>query len=375
MSEKKEKILVLCVDRDNDIGNNTKVTTPIIGRTKNLDAATQLALSDPEESDANAIFGAVQFYDGLSPDLNLEDYEVATIVGSNQGGITADKAIRDQLLAVLDAFPADSVVLVSDGFSDEAVIPIIQSQIPILSIKRIVVRHSESIEESWMLLSRYLRKAVEDPYYSRWIFGAPGILLLIMGLLWQFVEVVNPSVVLLVVVGALLIIKGFSIDKVVVEYIYPSPLNLVRLFTTSTSLIILGLALYQTNGILLENVGSFETWLPQISLVVGYALKYAVDLIFISFTVFIGGLSVYLYFVRDSRMLWSIVGLVVGVFMREVALHASEILLLEVWPVPMNYWIELTAIIASSIVITIITVFVTLRQGRRLEEYFTKTEA
>ncbi|MCW3987149.1 MAG: DUF373 family protein [Candidatus Bathyarchaeota archaeon] len=375
MSEKKEKILVLCVDRDNDIGNNTKVTTPIIGRTKNLDAATQLALSDPEESDANAIFGAVQFYDGLSPDLNLSDYEVATIVGSSQGGITADKAIRDQLLAVLDAFPADSVVLVSDGFSDEAVIPIIQSQIPILSIKRIVVRHSESIEESWMLLSRYLRKAVEDPYYSRWIFGAPGILLLIMGLLWQFVEVVNPSVVLLVVVGALLIIKGFSIDKVVVEYIYPSPLNLVRLFTTSTSLIILGLALYQTNGILLENVGSFETWLPQISLVVGYALKYAVDLIFISFTVFIGGLSVYLYFVRDSRMLWSIVGLVVGVFMREVALHASEILLLEVWPVPMNYWIELTAIIASSIVITIITVFVTLRQGRRLEEYFTKTEA
>lgn len=375
MSEKKEKILVLCVDRDNDIGNNTKVTTPIIGRTKNLDAATQLALSDPEESDANAIFGAVQFYDGLSPDLNLSDYEVATIVGASQGGITADKAVRDQLLAVLDAFPADSVVLVSDGFSDEAVIPIIQSQIPILSIKRIVVRHSESIEESWMLLSRYLRKAVEDPYYSRWIFGAPGILLLIMGLLWQFVEVVNPSVVLLVVVGALLIIKGFSIDKVVVEYIYPSPLNLVRLFTTSTSLIILGLALYQTNGILLENVGSFETWLPQISLVVGYALKYAVDLIFISFTVFIGGLSVYLYFVRDSRMLWSIVGLVVGVFMREVALHASEILLLEVWPVPMNYWIELTAIIASSIVITIITVFVTLRQGRRLEEYFTKTEA
>ena len=375
MSEQKEKILVLCVDRDNDIGNNTKVTTPIIGRTKNLDAATQLALSDPEESDANAIFGAVQFYDGLSPDLNLSDYEVATIVGASQGGITADKAVRDQLLAVLDAFPADSVVLVSDGFSDEAVIPIIQSQIPILSIKRIVVRHSESIEESWMLLSRYLRKAVEDPYYSRWIFGAPGILLLIMGLLWQFVEVVNPSVVLLVVVGALLIIKGFSIDKVVVEYIYPSPLNLVRLFTTSTSLIILGLALYQTNGILLENVGSFETWLPQISLVVGYALKYAVDLIFISFTVFIGGLSVYLYFVRDSRMLWSIVGLVVGVFMREVALHASEILLLEVWPVPMNYWIELTAIIASSIVITIITVFVTLRQGRRLEEYFTKTEA
>jgi putative membrane protein len=226
-----------------------------------------------------------------------------------------------------------------------------------------------------MLLSRYLRKAIEDPYYSRWIFGAPGLLLLIMGFLWQFVEIVNPSVVLLVVVGGLLIIKGFSIDKMVSEFIYPSPLNLVRLFTTSTSLVITGLAVYQTYGILLENVGGFETWLPQISLVVGYALKYAADLLFISFTVFIGGLSVYLYFMRDSRMLWGIVGLVVAVFMREVALHASEILLLEVWPIPMNYWIEITAIIASSIVITVVTVFITLRQGRRLEEYFKKTEA
>jgi putative membrane protein len=375
MAEKREKILVLCVDRDNDIGVKTGVTAPLIGRPKNLEAATRLAVTDPEESDANAIFGAIQFYDGLAADDSLVDYEVATIVGSQQGGLTADRTIRDQLQAVLDAFPANDVVLVTDGFSDEAVIPIIQSQVPVLSIKRIVVRHSESIEESWVVLTRYLRKAVEDPYYSRWIVGAPGLLLVIMGVLWHFVEFVNPSVVLLIVVGVLLIVKGFSIDKVVGEYIYPSPLNLVRLFTTSTSLVIGGLAVYQTYGILLENVGGFETWLPQISLVVGYALKYAVDLIFIAVIVFIGGLSVYLYFMRDSRMLWSIVGLVVGVFMREVALHASEILLLGVWPVPLDYWIELTAIIASSVVITIVTVFVTLRQGRRLEEYFKKTEA
>jgi putative membrane protein len=375
MAEKREKILVLCVDRDNDIGVKTGVTAPLIGRPKNLEVATRLAVTDPEESDANAIFGAVQFYDGLAADDSLVDYEVATIVGSQQGGLTADRTIRDQLREVLDTFPANDVVLVTDGFSDEAVIPIIQSQIPVLSIKRIVVRHSESIEESWVVLTRYLRKAVEDPYYSRWIVGAPGLLLVIMGVLWQFVEFVNPSVVLLIVVGALLIVKGFSIDKVVGEYIYPSPLNLVRLFTTSTSLVIGGLAVYQTYGILLENVGGFETWLPQISLVVGYALKYAVDLIFIAVIVFIGGLSVYLYFMRDSRMLWSIVGLVVGVFMREVALHASEILLLGEWPVPLDYWIELTAIIASSVVITIVTVFVTLRQGRRLEEYFKKTEA
>ncbi len=374
MAETREKILVLCVDRDNDIGVKTGVTAPLIGRPKNLEVATHLAVTDPEESDANAIFGAIQFYDEVAVDGSAVEYEVATIVGAQQGGLTADRVIRDQLRAVLAAFPANDVVLVTDGFSDEAVIPLIQSQVPILSIKRVVVRHSESIEESWVVLTRYLRKALEDPYYSRWILGAPGLLLVIMGILWHFVEFVNPSVVLLVVVGALLIIKGFSIDKVVGEYIYPSPLNLVRLFTTSTALVIGGLAVYQTYGILLDNVGGFETWLPQLSTVVGYALKYGVDLIFIAFIVFIGGLSVYLYFMRDSRMLWSIVGLVVGVFMREVALHASEILLLGVWPVPLDYWIELSAIIAASIIITIVTVFVILRQGRRLDEYFKRTE-
>jgi uncharacterized membrane protein len=374
MSERKEKVLVLCVDRDDDIGVKAGVATPIIGREENLGIASKLALSDPEESDANAIFGAVQVYDRLYSEEKIEDCQVATIAGSEKGGMTADKRIRDQLIEVLEAFPAKDVVLVTDGFSDEEVIPIIQSQIPIMSIKRIVVRHSESIEESWALLSRYLRKAVQDPYYARWIFGAPGLLLLVMGILWQFVEIVNPSVVLLVVLGVLLMIKGFSIDRLFVELIYPSPLNLVRIFTTGIALIIGGLAVYQTYGILLATFGGPENWLIELPKVIGNVLQYATDLVFVSFIIFMGGLGVYLYFMRDSRMLWSIVGLVVSIFSREISLNISEILLLEKPPVSTEYWIELSAIIVASIAVTTITIFITLKQGKRLEEYFKKTE-
>jgi uncharacterized membrane protein len=374
MSERKEKVLVLCVDRDDDVGVKAGVATPIIGREENLGIASKLALSDPEESDANAIFGAVQVYDRLYSEEKIEDCQVATIAGSEKGGMTADKRIRDQLIEVLEAFPAKDVVLVTDGFSDEEVIPIIQSQIPIMSIKRIVVRHSESIEESWALLSRYLRKAVQDPYYARWIFGAPGLLLLVMGILWQFVEIVNPSVVLLVVLGVLLMIKGFSIDRLFVELIYPSPLNLVRIFTTGIALIIGGLAVYQTYGILLATFGGPENWLIELPKVIGNVLQYATDLVFVSFIIFMGGLGVYLYFMRDSRMLWSIVGLVVSIFSREISLNISEILLLEKPPVSTEYWIELSAIIVASIAVTTITIFITLKQGKRLEEYFKKTE-
>ena len=85
MLKEKRKILILCVDRDNDIGVKTDIETPIIGKENNLEAASNLALIDPEESDANAIFGAVRTYDTLSEESGNEEYEVATIVGSEQG--------------------------------------------------------------------------------------------------------------------------------------------------------------------------------------------------------------------------------------------------------------------------------------------------
>ena len=60
-----ERILILCVDRDGDIEAKTGIKTPIIGRKENLDAAIALALKDPEEADANAMFEAVRIYDSL----------------------------------------------------------------------------------------------------------------------------------------------------------------------------------------------------------------------------------------------------------------------------------------------------------------------
>jgi len=51
--EKEERLLILCVDRDDDIGLKTEEKTPILGRKENLNAAISLALKDPEEPDAN----------------------------------------------------------------------------------------------------------------------------------------------------------------------------------------------------------------------------------------------------------------------------------------------------------------------------------
>ena len=60
-----KRIFILCVDRDGDLGTKAGIKTPVIGRTANLEAAVALALKDPEEPDANAMFEAVSLYDRL----------------------------------------------------------------------------------------------------------------------------------------------------------------------------------------------------------------------------------------------------------------------------------------------------------------------
>jgi putative membrane protein len=368
MSKEKGKILILCVDRDNDIGLKAKIKTPIIGRDINFEAASKLVLHDPEESDANAMFAAVKVYDELSKE-NLDDaYEVATIAGFELGGIKADRLIRDQLTDVLEKFHANNVILVTDGFGDAELIPIIQSRIPILSIKRVVVKHSEAIEENWALFSRYLRKLIEDPYYSRWFLGVPGVLLIALAVLW-FLNTEYMNIFLFVFFGSLFIIRGFRIDQKIQALIFPSPPNLVRLFTTITSLIVFGIGIYQTYSGLINILGDPYYWYLMIPSVIGYGIRFIVDLVLVAFLIFLIGLTVFLYFMRDHRILWIAVGVVATLWMREIALQASDILILPP-PIPSSLIQSLILVVGLGISATIITFYLSIKSGRKFDYYF-----
>src|SRR5207245_10521847 len=112
------KTLVLCVDRDNDIGAKTGLQAPLIGRDQNLSAATKLGLADPEDSDVNALLSAVSIYDGLQRDNT--DAEVATICGDVRVGAVSGLVLTKQLDQVLEQLRPDRVFLVSDGADDAA---------------------------------------------------------------------------------------------------------------------------------------------------------------------------------------------------------------------------------------------------------------
>ncbi|MBS7636956.1 DUF373 family protein [Candidatus Bathyarchaeota archaeon] len=75
LERKQKRILILCVDRDGDLTAKAEIKTPLIGRNNNLNAAVSLALKDPEEPDANAMFEAIRVYDHLLTDETKQAFE------------------------------------------------------------------------------------------------------------------------------------------------------------------------------------------------------------------------------------------------------------------------------------------------------------
>ena len=236
------KLLVLCVDRDNDIGEKSNIKTPVVGRKDCLYAASELALSDPEEADANAIFAAVKQFD----ELVEKGYhcDIAVVAGSNKGGFEADKTIRTQVKKITSNSTAEGVVLVSDGVEDEMVIPIIQNLVEVVSVKRIVVKHSKSLEETYAVLGKYLKMLIYDRKYSRIALGVPGIFLLLSSIAIFLGQERIVSFIALGLIGGTFLIRGFDLDKWVELLPRLKPSGYLRLFSSMASLLIIATSFF-----------------------------------------------------------------------------------------------------------------------------------
>ncbi len=226
---------MICIDRDDDIGVKTGIKTPILGRDACVAAATELSITDPEEADANAIFAAVKEYDAL---LQKGEFcEVVTVSGLFERGVLGDKKIRNQVANVLKGYPADSAVLISDGVEGEELAPVLQSLVPIVSIRKVIVKHSRSVEESYQVLGRYLRMLVFDPRYARYALGVPGIIFVALVLTSFYFPHAGP-LILVVFIGVVFIIRGFDIDRKIESIGKLSAAGYLRLFSVIASVLI-----------------------------------------------------------------------------------------------------------------------------------------
>jgi len=231
------KLLVICIDRDDDLGRKTGIPTPVVGRNACIEAAQRLALEDPEDADSNSIFFAVKTYE----DLVSKGYKTQVIVvtGVENRGVQADEKVASEIKSVLKKFSADGAVIVSDGEDDEMVIPVIQSVIPVISVQRVVMQVSRTIEHSYAVFGKFLKLVMYNPKYSKFFLGVPGILLLIGGIGAVTGYNVEIFAVLITILGGAFLIRAFDIDKAWTNWAKPTPEGFTRMFTLITGLILI----------------------------------------------------------------------------------------------------------------------------------------
>ena len=231
------KLLVICIDRDDDLGRKTGIPTPVVGRDACIEAAQRLALEDPEDADSNSIFFAIKTYE----DLISKGYkaQVVTVTGVENRGVQADEKVASEIKSVLKKFSANGAVIVSDGEDDEMVIPVIQNIIPIISVQRVVMQVSRTIEHSYAVFGKFLKLVMYNPKYSKFFLGVPGILLLIGGI--GAVTGYNAEIfaVLISILGGAFLIRAFDIDKAWANWAKPTPEGFTRMFTLITGLILI----------------------------------------------------------------------------------------------------------------------------------------
>src|ERR671937_283718 len=231
------RILVLCIDRDDDLGSKGGIETPIVGRDPCIKAGTRLAIEDPEDPDANTIFGAIKTYEELIS--KGYESEVALVSGKFNRGIEADEKIGFEIQNILTLYKADGAEVVSDGEDDEAVIPIIQAMVRVISIQRIIIRHSRSVEYSYAILGRYIKMLIYDPRYSKFFLGVPGSLLVAGGLATVFGLTKEALALALSILGGAFIIRAFDIDKALGSLGRPTPSGFIRIFSVFAGVLII----------------------------------------------------------------------------------------------------------------------------------------
>ncbi|MFC4249199.1 DUF373 family protein [Natribaculum luteum] len=206
-------LLVLCVDLDDDLGRKTGFSTPVIGRDPVEEAAVALATADPEDSDVNVIFQGLHVYDDLA--ARDESVEVAVVTGNEEGDVSANREVGDEVDTVLANISTSedvTALVVTDGAQDESVIPVIRSRVPIDGVRRVVVRQAQNLESMYYTIKQVL----DDPETRGTILIPLGIVLLIYPLALVGTLVDFPGLVLgttSALLGLYLISRGLGLGE------------------------------------------------------------------------------------------------------------------------------------------------------------------
>ncbi|MCI4345626.1 MAG: DUF373 family protein [Thermoplasmata archaeon] len=203
--------LVVCVDRDDDLGRKAGVPGPVVGRAAVLEAAAKLGVADPGDSDTNAMYAGVHLLDELR--RHGDESEIVVLTGSPKVGVLSDRKVAEQFDQVLKDHPTSVAHLISDGAEDEFLFPILASRVRIDGVHRVYVRQSPSIESTYYTILR----ALKDPKFRTKTVLPLALLFIGLGLAAAAGVVWWGLVTLLVAAGVYLVLWTFDIDEMIID--------------------------------------------------------------------------------------------------------------------------------------------------------------
>ena len=204
------KPLVVVIDIDDDISEVLGVSI-VKGEDEVLKAALTYSQERPEDADLNAIFTGLSLYRKLK--LRAKDVDIAVVGGDRRDVIEAQVKVKERVRDIVKSYGVPvELYIVGDGLDEIMVAEVLGDVAPIAAVKRVIVEQHAGVETSYALLLRYVRKALEDPRYSRYALGIPGFILSITALLLLFNLISIAIKIALLLLGFAMVVKGFNLE-------------------------------------------------------------------------------------------------------------------------------------------------------------------
>jgi putative membrane protein len=201
--------LVVCVDRDDDIGTKTGLDTPVAGWEAVRSLVTEVGLADPEDASVNCLLESLR----VARDLRDgdEDVEVAVISGAAESMVGRDRAVASQMDDLIDDYDPDSAIVVIDSAQDERLVPIIESRVQVDAVDRVVVRQARDIESTYYLLKQFLA----DEELRQTVLVPVGVAMLAFPILLMAFGPAMAVASITAVIGLFVLYKGLGVDEYV----------------------------------------------------------------------------------------------------------------------------------------------------------------
>jgi putative membrane protein len=198
--------LVVCVDRNDDIGRKAGVETPVAGWEAVRSLVTDVGIADPEDSHVNSLLEALRVTRELRDDD--EEAQVAVVSGAGESVVGTDRGVAAQMDRLIEEYDADSAVVVIDSAEDERLVPIIESRVAVDAVDRVVVRQARDLESTYYLLKQFLA----DEELRQAVLVPIGVALLVFPAILASQGPAVAVATLTAALGVFLLYKGFGMD-------------------------------------------------------------------------------------------------------------------------------------------------------------------